>query len=74
MSTSTLTVVQKSTLTSILAIRVLGTTTCTTWSDVPEALNRIVDKVLAYRPKPKTKAARKRQRLKVKKEKDKKPT
>jgi hypothetical protein len=28
--------------------------------DVPEALNRIVDKVLAYRPKPKTKAARKR--------------
>jgi hypothetical protein len=31
--------------------------------DVPEALNRIVDKVLAYRPKPKTKAAKKRKRL-----------
>jgi hypothetical protein len=42
--------------------------------DVPEALNKIVDKVLAYRPKPKTKAAKKRKRLKVKKEKDKKPT
>jgi hypothetical protein len=26
--------------------------------DVPDALNRIVDIVLAYRPKPKTKAAR----------------
>jgi hypothetical protein len=35
---------------------------------VPDALNKIVDKVLAYRPKPKTKAARKRKRLKVKKE------
>jgi hypothetical protein len=37
--------------------------------DVPEALNRIVDKVLAYRPKPKTKAAKKRKRLKVKQDK-----
>ncbi len=38
---------------------------------VPEALDRIVDKVLAYRPKPKTKAAkkRKRQAAKVKKQK-----
>jgi hypothetical protein len=42
--------------------------------DVPETLNRIVDKVLAYRPKPKTKAAKKRKRLKVKQDKDKKPT
>jgi len=31
--------------------------------DVPEELNRIVDKVLAYRPKPKSKAAKKRKRL-----------
>jgi hypothetical protein len=38
--------------------------------DVPDALNRIVDVVLAYRPKPKTKAARKRKRLRVKKEKE----
>jgi hypothetical protein len=28
--------------------------------EVPTALNRIVDIVLAYRPKPKTRAARKR--------------
>jgi hypothetical protein len=42
--------------------------------DAPDALNRIVDTVLAYRPKPKTKAAKKRKRLKVKQEKDKKPT
>lgn len=42
--------------------------------DAPEALNRIVDTVLAYRPKPKTKAAKKRKRLKVKQEKDKKLT
>jgi hypothetical protein len=42
--------------------------------DVPESLDKIVDKVLAYRPKPKTKAAKKRKRLKVKQEKDKKPT
>jgi hypothetical protein len=38
--------------------------------DVPDALNRIVDTVLAYRPKPKTKAAKKRKRLKTKKEKE----
>jgi hypothetical protein len=30
--------------------------------DVPEVLNTIVDKVLAYRPKPKSKAAKKRKR------------
>jgi hypothetical protein len=29
----------------------------------PEELNRIVDKVLAYKPKPFTKAAKKRKRL-----------
>lgn len=28
----------------------------------PDALNQIVDKVLAYRPKPKSKAAKKRKR------------
>ena len=33
--------------------------------DVPETLDKIVDIVLAYRPKPKTKAARKRKRLKA---------
>ena len=33
--------------------------------DVPDDLNRIVDKVLAYRPKPKTKAAKKRKRKKT---------
>jgi hypothetical protein len=38
--------------------------------DVPEELNKIVDKVLAYRPKPKTKAALKRKRQKVKLEKE----
>ena len=32
--------------------------------EIPDALNKIVDTVLAYRPKPKTKAARKRKRLK----------
>jgi hypothetical protein len=37
---------------------------------VPAALDKIVDVVLAYRPKPRTKAARKRKRLKVKKEKE----
>jgi hypothetical protein len=42
--------------------------------DVPEALNRIVDKVLAYRPKPKTKAAKKRKRMKKKIEKQREPT
>jgi len=35
--------------------------------EVPDALNKIVDIVLAYRPKPKTKAARKRNRIKSKK-------
>ena len=34
--------------------------------DVPDDLNRIVDKVLAYRPKPKTKAAKKRKRKRKK--------
>lgn len=43
-------------------------------TDLPEILNQIVDKVLAYRPKPKSKAARKRKRLKTKIEKEKKPT
>jgi hypothetical protein len=44
--------------------------------DVPEELDRIVDKVLAYRPKPKSKAAKKRTRKKSKIEKEKraKPT
>ena len=37
--------------------------------DVPDILNKVVDTVLAYRPKPKTKAAKKRKRLKVKQEK-----
>ena len=31
-------------------------------TDVPEALNEIVDKVLAYTPKPKIKTAKKRKR------------
>ncbi len=35
----------------------------------PKALDAIVDKVLAYRPKPKTKPARKRQRARRKLEK-----
>jgi hypothetical protein len=42
-------------------------------SDVPDDLNRIVDKVLAYRPKPKTKAAKKRKRKQKKIEKQSKP-
>lgn len=45
--------------------------------DVPEIsdeLNKIVDKVLAYRPKPKTKAAKKRKRKKTALEKQAKPT
>jgi len=42
--------------------------------DAPDVLNRIVDKVLAYRPKPKTKAQKKRKRKKTKIEKEKKPT
>jgi len=40
-------------------------------SDVPDELNKIVDKVLAYRPKPKTKAAKKRERKKTALEKQK---
>jgi len=42
-------------------------------TDVPDDLNRIVDKVLAYRPKPKTKAAKKRKRKKTALEKQNKP-
>jgi hypothetical protein len=42
--------------------------------DIPDELNQIVDKVLAYRPKPKTKAAKKRKRKKTKLEKEAKPT
>ena len=42
--------------------------------DVPESLNKMVDVVLAYRPKPKTKAAKKRKRVEKKKEKDAKVT
>jgi hypothetical protein len=38
--------------------------------DVPEALNKIVDIVLKYRPKPKTKAARKRKRVQAAKDKE----
>jgi hypothetical protein len=34
--------------------------------EIPDALNKITDIVLAYRPKPKTKAARKRKRLQKK--------
>ena len=37
--------------------------------DAPEELNKIVDKVLAYKPKPKSKAAKKRNRIRVKNEK-----
>lgn len=37
--------------------------------DAPDELNRIVDKVLAYRPKPKTKAAKKRKKRRAEKEK-----
>lgn len=36
--------------------------------DAPDALNRIVDAVLSYKPKPKTKAAKKRKRAAKKKE------
>lgn len=39
--------------------------------EAPDALNKITDIVLAYRPKPKTKAAQKRER--VKKAEEKKP-
>jgi hypothetical protein len=41
--------------------------------DVPDELNKIVDKVLTYRPKPKTKAAKKRKRKKTALEKQAKP-
>ncbi len=34
--------------------------------EVPDALNKIVDTILAYKPKPTTKAAKKRKRLKSK--------
>jgi len=37
--------------------------------ELPDALTKIADIVLAYRPKPKTKAARKRKRLKQKEDK-----
>jgi hypothetical protein len=40
---------------------------------VPDALNKITDIVLAYRPKPKSKGARKRKRLKSKIEEQAKP-
>jgi hypothetical protein len=42
--------------------------------DVPDSLNKIVDIVMAYRPKPKTKAAKKRKRKQKKIEKQAKPT
>lgn len=41
--------------------------------ETPEILDKIVDVVLAYRPKPKTKAAKKRKRKKTALEKE-KPT
>lgn len=40
-------------------------------TDMQDALNKIADKVLAYRPKPKTKAAKKRKRLEAEKKKNK---
>ncbi len=43
-------------------------------SDIPESLNKIVDIVLAYKPKPKTKAVKKRKRKKTALEKKAKPT
>ena len=39
--------------------------------EIPDALNKIVDVVLAYRPKPKSKAAKKRKRKKTALEKQK---
>jgi len=44
--------------------------------EVPDALNRMIDVVLAYRPKPKSKGAKKRKRLKkkIENEKKKEPT
>ena len=41
--------------------------------DTPDALNKIVDVVLAHKPKPKTKAAKKRKRREITKEKTDKP-
>jgi hypothetical protein len=41
--------------------------------DIPEVLNQIADKVLAYRPKPKSKAAKNRKRKRTAKEKETKP-
>jgi hypothetical protein len=41
--------------------------------EIPDALNRIADVVLAYRPKPKSKGARKRTRKKKALEKQSKP-
>ncbi len=38
--------------------------------EVPDALNKIVDTVLRYRPKPVSKAAKKRVRVQKKKEKE----
>ena len=43
-------------------------------SETPEILNRMVDVVLAYRPKPKSKAAKKRTRKKKALEKQAKPS
>lgn len=42
--------------------------------ETPEILDKIVDKVLAYRPKPKSKAAKKRTRKKTALEKQAKPS
>jgi len=42
--------------------------------EIPDALNRMVDIVLAYRPKPKSKGAKKRKRMKRKIEKQREPT
>jgi hypothetical protein len=42
--------------------------------DIPDELYKIVDKVLAYRPKPKSKGAKKRTRKKKALEKQAKPT
>jgi hypothetical protein len=39
--------------------------------EIPDALNRMVDVVLAYRPKPKSKGAKKRKRKKTALEKQK---
>lgn len=39
------------------------------FAPIPEVLDKMVDAVLAYRPKPKSKAAKKRRRKAAKKEK-----